>query len=433
MKQSIFEKIFQLSESGTTVKREILAGSVSYFTIVYIIVVNSMILAEAGIPLDGAIIATILLSAVSCLLMGFWANVPIILVPGMGINALFAYTMVGSMGLSWQAALAAVFVSGLIFVFVAFSPFSKVLSDSIPNSLKEGITVGLGLFLMFLGLEKGGLITKGETSMIALGNLGNPDVIVTVLTLLIALVLFIRNIQGSFLITIIAGCTIAFLFGTIDFSELSFGGMDPGAYKEVFFSMSFMELGKFEFWIAVFSLTMVIIFENIGLVHGHVNSIKRPERYQKAFRATGVSVLLSGVFGSSPTVATVETAAGVASGGRTGFTSVVTGLLFLLSMLFIPVIKIIPDSAIAPILIIIGILMLENIKHLDFSDLSESIPAIMIIAMIPFTYSIADGMAVGFVLYPFLKVMLGKAKQVSIVMYAIAALFLVYFVFQVLG
>lgn len=433
MKKSIFEKVFQLSENGTTLKREVLAGSVSYFTIVYIIVVNSVILSEAGMPMDGAFLATILLSAASCIVIGLWANVPIILVPGMGINALFSYTMVAGLGLSWQAALGAVFVSGIVFLLVAFSPFSKILSDSIPDSLKEAITVGLGLFLMFLGLEKGGLITRGEASLIALGDLGDPNVFVSVLTLLIALVLFIRNVPGNFLITIIAGSIIAFLFGTIDFTGLTLGGLDFGAYKNVFFSMSFMEIGKFEFWIAVFSLSMVIIFENIGLVHGFVNSIKRPERYQKAFRATGVSVLLSGVFGSSPTVATVETAAGIASGGRTGYTSVITGILFIISMLFIPVIRIIPDSAIAPILIIIGLLMFQNIRNLDFSDLSESIPAILIMAMIPFTFSIADGMAVGFILYPLLKLVVGKWKQVSIVLYVIAALFLAYFVFRVLS
>ncbi|RFU65402.1 NCS2 family permease [Peribacillus glennii] len=430
MDKSLFERIFQLSENGTTIKREILAGSVSYFTIVYIIAVNSLILSEAGLPMDGAIFATILLSAVSCIIVGLWSNVPIILVPGMGINALFSYTMVESMGLSWQGALAAVFITGVIFLLVAFSPFSRVLSDSIPVSLKEAITVGLGFFLMLLGLEKGGLITKGETSIIALGELGDPEVMVSVLTLVIALGLFIKNIQGSFLITIIAGCIIASVFGTIDLSGFSWRGLDFASYQHVFFSMSFMEMGKFEFWIAVFSLAMVIIFENIGLVHGHVASINRPERYQKAFRATGVSVLLSGVFGSSPTVATVETAAGVASGGRTGFTSVITGLFFILSILFIPVFKVIPDSAIAPILIIIGMLMLQNIKHLRFDDLSESIPAIMVIAMIPFTYSIADGMAIGFILYPVLKLVQGKGKQVPIVLYIIAALFLAYFVFQ---
>ncbi|WP_409301155.1 NCS2 family permease [Peribacillus sp. SCS-155] len=433
MKNSLFEAHFKLRSAGTNIRREFLAGVVSYFTIVYIIVVNSVILSEAGIPLDAAIIATIALSAVSCIMIGIWSNTPIILVPGMGINALFAYTMVGSMGLSWQSALGAVFITGVIFVLVAFSRFSNVLSESIPNSLKEAITVGLGLFLIFLGLEKGGLVRSGASTLLALGNLGDPEVIVSVLTLLIGLVLFIKNVPGSFLITIIAGCILALLFGTLNLSGFSFEGVSAGSYKDVFFSMSFLEMDKFEFWVAVFSMSMVIIFENIGLVHGHVNSIDAPERYQKAYRATGVSVLLSGLLGSSPTVATVETAAGVASGGRTGLTAIFTGILFILSVFFIPVIKVIPDSAIAPILIIIGMLMLENIKHLKFNELSESIPAILIISLIPFTYSIADGMAVGFIAYPFLKIFTGKSRDVSWPLYVIAALFLGYFVFQVIG
>jgi AGZA family xanthine/uracil permease-like MFS transporter len=194
-----------------------------------------------------------------------------------------------------------------------------------------------------------------------------------------------------------------------------------------------LEANRIEFWISVFAMTMVLVFENIGLVHGHVDSINRQDAYKKSLQATSVSVLLSGLFGSSPTVATVETAAGIASGGRTGFTSVVTGVLFILSLLFIPVIKVIPDSAIAPILIIIGILMLGNIKKLNFSDLTESIPAIMIITIIPFTYSIADGMAFGFILYPFLKLVTGKAREVSAPMYVSAGMFIVYFIIGMIG
>ncbi|OIK07647.1 NCS2 family permease [Bacillus sp. MUM 13] len=433
MNRSIFQRLFNIQENGSTFRREILAGIVSYFTIVYITVVNSLILSEAGIPFNGAIVATIVTSAASCILMGFFANVPIILVPGMGLNALFAYTMVQGMGLSWQSALGAVFVSGAIFAFIAFTRFSKVISDSIPNSLKEGISVGLGLFLMFLGLEKGGLITKSASSLLALGSFSDPKVIATALTFIIAISLFIKNVPGSFLITIIAGSIIAYCLGTISFSGVSFKGMDVSSYGDVFMSLSFAEAGRFDFWVAVFIMTMVLVFENIGLVHGHVNSIKRPGQYQKAFQATGISVLISGLAGSSPTVATVETAAGIASGGRTGLTSVITGFLFIVSILFIPVIKVIPDSAIAPILIIIGILMMENIKHLNFGDFSESVPAILIIAMIPFTFSIADGMAIGFIMYPILKIVIGKAKEVSPVLYIIGVLFLAYFIISTIS
>ncbi|MDM5453325.1 NCS2 family permease [Peribacillus simplex] len=433
MKKLNLEAFFHFSDYGTNGKREILAGVVGYFTIVYILIVNSLILSEAGIPVNGAVIATILLSALSCVMIGIWANVPILLVPGMGVNALFAYTMVQGMGLSWQSALGAVFISGVIFVVIAFTKYSKLISESIPSSIKEAISVGLGLFLMLIGLEKGGIITRGSSSIVALGDLSDPAVFATVLTFLLAITLFIKNVPGNFMITILAGSLIAYWFGTVQLSEIHFSGIDTASYGDLFFSLSFMEADRIEFWISVFAMTMVLVFENIGLVHGHVDSINRQDAYKKSLQATSVSVLFSGIFGSSPTVATVETAAGIASGGRTGFTSVVTGLLFILSLLFIPVIKVIPDSAIAPILIIIGILMLGNIKKLDFSDLTESIPAIMIITIIPFTYSIADGMAFGFILYPFLKLVTGKAREVSAPMYVSAGMFIVYFIIGMIG
>lgn len=428
-----FNRLFQLNSNGTTVKREVMAGAIGFFTIVYIIAVNSLILSEAGIPLEAAIFATIITSVVGCLIMGFWANVPILLVPGMGINALFSYTMVQSMGLSWQEALAVVFISGLIFVFVAFSRFAQTLSESIPHSLKEAITVGLGLFLMLIGLEKGGIVEKGTNSIIALGELGDPQVLATILTFLLAIILFMRNVPGNFLITVVAGTLIAWAFGLIDVQKTDEKSFALTDYMEIFGAMSFDNLLSVTFWIAVFSLTMVLVFENIGLVHGHVGFINRPEQFKRAFQANSVSALLSGIFGTSPTVATVESAASMAAGGRTGLTAVTTGMLFVLSAFFIPVIKLIPNSAIAPILIIIGGLMLQNIRNLDLKDMSESFPAIFIIAMIPFTYSIADGIAIGFILYPILKISIGKAKEVSFALYVIAALFLFNFVFPVIS
>ncbi|RTQ89083.1 NCS2 family permease [Lysinibacillus telephonicus] len=433
MKGNWFNKLFQLEQNATTMKREVLAGIIGFFTIVYIIAVNSLILSEAGIPLEAAIIATIVSSVVGCLIMGFWANVPILIVPGMGINALFSYTIVQSMGMTWQEALAVVFVSGLIFMFIAFSRFSTVLSNSIPQSLKEAITVGLGLFLMLIGLEKGGIVVKGTNSIIALGNLGEPQVIATILTFLIAIFLFIRNTPGNFLITVIVGTFIAWLFGLVNFQQTQEETFSLSDYMGVFGAMSFDSILSLTFWTAVFSLTMVLVFENIGLVSGHVSFINRSEKFPRAFQATSVSSMLSGLFGTSPTVSAVESTASMAAGGKTGLTAVTTGLLFLLSAFCIPIIKLIPNSAIAPILIIIGGLMLQNIRHLNLEDLSESFPAIFIIALIPFTYSIADGIAVGFILYPILKIAIGKAKEITLPMYVIAGLFLFNFVFHVIS
>lgn len=428
MKNYISE-FFKLKESEATFKGEFFAGLIGFFTVVYIVAVNSLILSEAGIPLEAAIIATILTSVVGCFLMGFLGNVPILLVPGMGINALFSYTIVQSMGLSWQEALAVVFVSGLLFMLIAFTKLAAIVSKSIPNSLKESLTVGLGLFLMLIGLEKGGIVEKGSNSIIALGSFSDLHVLATVITLIISIILFLRNVKGNFLITILVGTMISWMFGLIE----------PGStgefvqlkdYWNVFGSMSFENIISIPFWIAVFSLSMVLVFENIGLVSSHVQYVGKSERFKRAFQANSISVLLSGVFGSSPTVATVESTASMTAGGKTGLTSITTALLFICSAFFIPVIKMIPNSAIAPILIIIGGLMLQNIRHLDLKDMSESFPSIFIIAMIPFTYSIADGMAIGFILYPILKIALGKAKEVSLPLYFISSLFLINFVLQ---
>lgn len=427
------DRFFGLNENGTTIKREMTAGLIGFFTVVYIIAVNSLILSESGMPIEYAIIGTIAASVIGALLMGLWGNAPILLIPGMGINALFSYTLVQSMGLSWQEALAVVFVSGAIFVFVAFTRFSKVLSEAVPNSLKEAITVGLGLFLMLLGLEKGGLVGPGDGAILSLGSLSDPLVLSTVVTFLLAIILFIRNVPGNFLITIVLGTVIAYFFGMIDLNQLSEPGVNTAEAFAVFGAMSFGNILSTTFWVAVFSLTMVLVFENIGLVHGQVNFIGRPEKYSRAFQATSVSTMASGFLGTSPTVASVESAAAMAAGGRTGLTSLTAGFLFMGAAFFIPLIKIIPDSAIAPILIIIGGLMLQNIKNLDMKDMSETFPALLIIALIPFTYSIADGIAIGFILYPVLKVAIGKWREVSPALYVIACLFFVNYVFHVVG
>lgn len=422
------DRFFGLQKNGTTVKCEMTAGLIGFFTVVYIIAVNSLILSEGGMPLEAAIVATIGASVFGALIMGFWGNAPILLVPGMGINALFSYTLVQSMGLSWQEALAVVFVTGVIFVAVAFTRFAKVISAAVPHSLKEAITVGLGLFLMLLGLEKGGLVERGSSSILALGSLSDPQVLATALTLIVAAILFVRNVPGNFLITIVAGTIIASFFGLIDTSVLDEPSLNMQDAFAGFGALSFDSFLSMTFWVAVFSLTMVMIFENIGLVHGQVNLIGQPEKFGRAFQSTSLGAMASAVFGTSPTVASVESAAAMTAGGRTGLTAITAGLLFLLSAFFIPVIKLIPDSAIAPILIIIGGLMLQTIRNIDMSDMSETFPALLIIALIPFTYSIADGIAFGFILYPILKIGIGKWRDVSVTLYIISGLFLLNFI-----
>ncbi len=253
---------------GTTVKTEILAGLTSYLTVVYVIAVNAAILFDAGIPYSAGMLATILTGCIGCLLMGLWANSPIVLVPGMGVNALFTYTIVHSLGLAWQEALAAVFVSGLIFTITAFTRYAAVLALAIPQSLKEGITVGIGLFLTFIGLQKGGLVVPSETTFVAIGHLGSPQALTAILTLLLTVLLFARKVTGTFLIAMGAGTLVAALFGLVDFSGLNWAGISFAEYASVFGQLSFDRLTALPFWIAAFSLTMVVLFENMGLLYG---------------------------------------------------------------------------------------------------------------------------------------------------------------------
>ncbi|WP_223702617.1 NCS2 family permease [Sutcliffiella deserti] len=426
-----FKSSFDLPGHETTLKRELTAGMISFFTIVYIIAVNATILAEAGIPIEAAIIATIFTCVVGCWLMGFWANAPIILVPGMGINAMFTYTLVHSMGLTWQEALGVVVVAGVIVSIISFTKLAQLLLEAIPNSLKHAITVGLGLFLTLIGLEKGGLVIKGENSLLALGDVTSPYVLATILSIILAAVLFMRNVPANFLISMVVGTGIAAALGVVSFSDVGGNALPMESYASLFGAVSFAKIGEFTFLVAVFSLTMVLLFENIGLINGHLSMINRPEKFKRSFQANGISILTSGIFGTSPTVSTVESAAGIAAGGRTGVTAIVTGSLFLLSIFAIPFIKIIPGSAIAPILIIIGVLMLQSVKQIDFQDLSEGFPAFLVIVMIPFSYSIADGIAFGFIAYPLIKLALGKAKEVSAPLYIIAALFFLTFLTNV--
>ncbi|PRR78520.1 Guanine/hypoxanthine permease PbuO [Clostridium liquoris] len=421
--------LFNLKEYNATVKGEIIAGFTSFFAIVYIIAVNSSILSDAGLPLEGAIVATVLSSFVGCLIVAFIGNAPIIMVPGMGVNALFSYTIAGSMGLSWQQALAAVFISGIVFSIVAFTKLATILTESIPTSLKEAITVGIGLFITFIGLQKSGIIINSPKTFVALGHLNEPQVYVTFINLVITLVLFIMEVPGNFLISMIGGTVIAYFFGLVDISQLAFSGFSLSSYKQVFLAMDFSNIASLSFWIAVFSLTLVLVFENLGLLHGQINvMLKEPDKYKKSFKACALSAITCGVLGTSPTVATIETAAGIAAGGRTGLTSIVTGFLFLLSLFFLPLIKIIPNSAISPILIIIGGLMMKNVLNIDFNDFSEGFPAFLTIIMVPLTFSIVDGMAFGFITYPIVKIASKKTKDVSIPMYIISVIFLINFI-----
>jgi AGZA family xanthine/uracil permease-like MFS transporter len=423
------KKWFQLEERQTTIQKELLAGTVAFFTVVYIVAVNASILADAGIPIEAGILATVFSAVIGCLLMAFMANTPIIVVPGMGVNALFSYTICESMGLTWQEGLAVVFVSGILFIVISFTRLAKIISNAIPNSLKHAITAGIGIFLTFIGLQKGGIVVANEVTFVSLGHLTEAHVMATMLTLLITALLYAKKVPGNFLLSIIFGVIIASFFGLIEWKE-SQTSLSWSEYAHVLMALSFERITHIIFWTATFSLTMVIVFENIGLIQGHTELINQNESYQKSLQANAISALTCGLLGSSPTVATAETAAAISSGGRTGLTAMTTAMLFIVSLSFLPYIKLIPDSAISPILIVIGALMMQSIQHINLKDFSESFPAFLIIALIPLTYSIVDGMAFGFIAYLILKLFMKRGKEIALPLYIIAFLFLINFIFH---
>ncbi len=409
-------------------KKETIAGMVSYFAVVYIVMVNATILHDAGMPLKAAMVGTLLTSIVGCLLMAFGGKSPIIVVPGMGINAFFSYTLVHSMKLSWQEALAVVTVTGILFSIVAFTSLYRIISEAIPKNLQHGITVGIGLFLTFIGLQKSGIVVAHQTTFVAIGHFSDPSVIVSCVTLLLGLVLFVRGVQGGMLITMLTGTGLAYLLGAGPTASKAESGHAFQAYGEVFGGLSWSNTGNIVFWIAVFLLLLIVVFENIGLVASQTAMIGRPENFKGSLRALSVTNIFAGIFGSSPVVAAAESNAGIAAGGRTGLASLVSAVLFGATFFFIPLLTWIPDSAIAPILIIIGGLMVQNVQEMDFSDLTEAFPAFLVMVMIPFTYSIVDGMAFGFIAYPVVKLAQNRGKEVSPVLYGIAALFIANFV-----
>ncbi|MGX6444300.1 NCS2 family permease [Neobacillus sp. K501] len=424
------DRFFKLHQHSTTVGKEFSAGFISYITAVYIIIVNATILEAAGIPLEAGIIATIVTSSFGCIIVGLWSNTPLLLIPGMGLNAMFTFTIVQSGGFTWQEALAMVFVTGIIFAGIAFTPIAKVITSSIPNSLKEAITIGIGILLILIGFDNARIITNSNHTLLAIGDLSSPSVITTFIGLIITVFLFIKNIPGNLLLSIVITSILSIMLGGSDFEGISLTLPSFHEYLGVFGHLSFAQAGNIVFWLTTVSFAMVVVFENIGLIHGQSKMLNRPESSKKSLQATAVSVLSSGIFGTSPTVASVESAAGITAGGRTGLTSIVTGLLFLISILFIPLIKLVPASAVSPILILIGVLMLQNIVHISMDDFTESFPALLIIVLIPLTYSIADGMAIGFILYPLLKLFMGKGRDIHPALYMIAILFMTNFVIQ---
>lgn len=419
----MWEKKFALQ----IMRREVLAGITTFASIAYILIVNPMILAEAGIPVKLSVFATIFVSFTGCMLMAFWADAPIVLTPGMGVNAFFTYTLVAAMGMSWQEALAVSFFAGIFFMLAACTRCSKILSAAVPASLKYAITAGMGLLLVEIGLEKAGLICRGESSILMPGSLQAPSAMIALLGLLLSLGFYLRNIRGGFLFAILITAALGNFYDLRGSIPDSVGMQDLFNYTYIFCKMDFSYLIDFKFWMAVFSLAMILILESMGVLEA---MLPDKHKFKKTFSCTAVTSFLSSVMGTSPAVPVSESLAGIASGGRTGIMPGVCGVLFLLALCFVPGIAYIPEAAIAPVIIITGAMMMQQMQYLEFNDFSEWFPAFLIIVMMPLTGSISTGLAFGFAAYPILKFLAGKGSEVHSLGTSMGVLFLLELVFQ---
>lgn len=411
-------------------KREIIAGLTSFFAISYVIIVNSMILAEAGIPPELSVFGTIIISVIGCLLMGFIGKVPIVLTTGMGVNSFFTYTLVYSLEMSWQTALAISFSASVVYLIVAFTRLTDILNSAVPESLKHGITAGIGIFLVIVGLESGGIIVRGEHTFMALNDFTSPTLLLTLGSLVLTLFLLLKNIQGSFFIGIIATTLVANLFKLISVGESDFSLRAINDYPRILGQLDFSSILSPEFILGTFSLAMILIFESMGLFNGILPGLSQKD-FKRVFRLNGVVMLLSSLLGTSPTIPAAESSTGIQQGGKKGQTAITVGILFFVSIFAIPLLAYIPSSALAPVIIITGCLMMGNIQHIDLADLTEWFPSFLMIVMMAFSMSISDGLAFGFVAYPLVKSFSGKRQEVPSALWVISAFFLVYLIAKI--
>ncbi|CAI2565013.1 Nucleobase transporter PlAzg2 [Apilactobacillus kunkeei] len=403
-------------------KTEVLGGITGFFAISYILVVNPMILADAGMDVHQTVFATIISSVIGCFIMGFYANSPVVITPGMGVNAFFTYTMVLNMGLSYKEALTVSLVSTIAFALIAFSRFTDILQGGIPDSLKSAITAGIGLFLVEIGLQKAGLIQQGKNSLLTIGSFKNPSLLLAIFGLILTIVLYIKNVKGNFFIGIVITTIVGIIFHIHDSGVKTTHLIDILQYHKSLFDFSFANVWTTPFIMASFSMTMILVFESMGLNAGILPDMKK---FKKTFRSVSITGIISSILGTSPTVSAAESVAGFQLGARTGIMSITAGIMFLLSTFFISFLDLVPQAAIAPVIIITGALMLSNLKTINMDDFAEWFPAFLIVVLIPLTGSISIGLAFGFVAYPIVKIFNGQIKSISTINYILSALFLI--------
>ncbi len=430
----MLDNLFKLSEHGTNVRTEIIAGLTTFLTMAYIIFVNPQILSTTGMDHSAVFVATCLAAALGCFIMGFYANWPIAMAPGMGLNAFFAFTVVGALGYTWQEALGAVFISGVIFLILTITGIRRWLIEGIPHSMRSAVAAGIGMFLGIIALKNAGIVVTSEATSVTLGEMMAPAPLLALLGFFIIAGLDVLKVKGAILIGILVVTVLSILLGVSEFG----GILDvPPSIAPTFLQLDvFGVLGTGIFHVVlVFVLvevfdatgTLIGVAKRAGLLTegpGHSNP-----QLGKALLSDSTAIVAGSLLGTSSTTAYVESASGVQAGGRTGLTAVVVGILFLLGLFFAPLAGSIPAFATAPALLFVACLMMRELTDVDWDDLTEAAPAALTALMMPFTYSIANGLAFGFISYAVIKAITGRGREVHPATWIVAALFMIRFAF----
>jgi AGZA family xanthine/uracil permease-like MFS transporter len=428
---SWLERMFKLGEHNTTVRIEVVAGLTTFLTMAYIIFVNPSILGDAGMPKGAVFVATCVIAALGTLIMGLYANYPIAMAPGMGLNAYFSYVVVLGMGYTWQVALGAVFISGCLFLIVTVTGLRKLIIDGIPHSLRTAITVGIGMFLALVALKSAGVVAASPATFVTLGDLHSAPVVLATLGFFVIVILDRLKVRGAILIGILAVTVLSFFFGGNKFDGVFAA---PPSIAPTFMQLDIMGALKGGILNVVLVFFLVEMFDATGTLMGVAKRAGllvpgKMERMNKALLADSGAIFAGSLLGTSSTTAYVESAAGVQAGGRTGLTAVVVALLFLACLMISPLAGSVPAYATAPALFFVGCLMLRDLTELDWDDTTEVIPAALTALAMPFTYSIATGLAFGFISYAVLKLFTGRARDVHVSVWIIAAVFLFKFAY----
>ena len=430
------EKLFKLKERGTTVSKEIIAGITTFLAMAYILAVNPGMLGETGMGFGPVFTATAIASAIATLVMAFWANLPVALAPGMGLNAFFTYTVCFGMGCSWQLALTAVFVEGIIFIVLSIFGIREKIINAIPSGMKKAVAVGIGLFIALIGLANAGIVSSDTGTIIGFVNfnMSSKTAIVAMLGLIITVVLYLLKVPGAILLAIIATTIIGIPFGVTTIPENWKPFSLPAA--PLFCKFEWASVLSVKFFVIMFTFLFTDLFDTIGTLMGVTQQANLVDKdgnipnAKAALMSDSIGTVVGACLGTSTVTSFVESSSGVAAGGRTGLTSVTTGVLFLLALFMTPVFALIPSAATAPALIFVGFLMLQQVVDIDFKDPTEGIPAFITIMVMPFSYSISKGIAFGMIAYVIAKCAGKKVKDIPVATWILAVIFIADIIFE---